>query len=252
MNVIITNFGDDSIALIQWAYEQKLEELHILSVDTGWEASTWHQRIQDSAQWVKTLGIKHEHLQPQATFPENVMARQRFPNKKFHWCPSFVKGLAILDWLEMHDESYEATILLANRKDMVPGSLLEEFIEEHEHYDDRKVWHPLYALTEIQRNQLITKTPLAVLNHRSLECQPCIYNSANDFQSLSDEDCERVVKLEDIIKAPMFHPMDHQNAQNVAEIRAQALKEKTDNHHANQDFYKAFASSCSWSYGCGL
>jgi hypothetical protein len=251
MNVIITNFGDDSIALIQWAHELHLEDVRVLSVSTGWEADSWQARIQIGHQWITSLGFTHEHLKPQATFSENVLARKRFPSKKFHWCPSFLKGLAILDCLEKYDEEYEATILLANRSDMVKNNIIEEFIEEHEHYDDRRVWMPLHNTCRKQRDQLIQKTPFQPLNHRSLECQPCIYNTIKDFQQLSDNDCQRVVKLEEKIGAPMFFPEDYEGAKSVSEIRAMFLK-KEDNNTSTHSYYKGFSSSCSWSYGCGL
>jgi 3'-phosphoadenosine 5'-phosphosulfate sulfotransferase (PAPS reductase)/FAD synthetase len=251
MNVIITNFGDDSIALIQWAYEHRLENVYVLSVATGWEADSWQTRIQTGHQWIMSLGFNHQHIPAQATFSENILARQRFPSKKFHWCPSFLKGLAILDWLEKYDDAYDATILLANRSDMVKNSAVKEFIEEHEHYDDRKVWMPLHNTCLKKRDQLIEATPFQPLNHRSLECQPCIYNTTKDFQQLSDNDCQRVVKLEKKIGAPMFFPEDYDGAKNVAEIKEMALK-KEGKDQSTHSYYKGFSSSCSWSYGCGL
>ena len=55
MHVIIANFSDDSIALIQWASKQNLSNLHILYVDTSWAASNWQQRVLLVQDWLNQL-----------------------------------------------------------------------------------------------------------------------------------------------------------------------------------------------------
>ncbi len=72
MNVIISNFGDDSIALIHWAYTHKLKNVYVLSVATGWEATSWQNRIHKGHLWITSLGFTHEHLKPKANFSENI------------------------------------------------------------------------------------------------------------------------------------------------------------------------------------
>ncbi|MFZ9036330.1 MAG: hypothetical protein ACO2ZM_09500, partial [Francisellaceae bacterium] len=190
MFCIIANFGDDSIALIQWAYEKKLKDVTVLSVDTGWQAQSWKKRLDCALQWLDSLNFKHIHLPAEHDMKKLVETRGQFPSQKFHWCAGFLKGITILNWLETHDEDYEATILLPNRRDMTKTSTdLMEYVEESERYDDRRLWYPLYQHSKHQRDELIKKTPFKTpLNHRSLECQPCIHTTSADTATFAIAD----------------------------------------------------------------
>ena len=253
MYIIVTNFGDDSVALIEWAHNKKLDDVVILSVETGWEDKNWNNRIVKAKKWINDLNFHHNHLHPKAMFNDNIIARKKFPSKKFHWCPSFVKGIVLLDWLDENDPNGSSTIMLPHRNSMTKSQIIEEYIEEHEHYDDRRVWFPLFNISEEKRNQLLSNTPFPPLNHRSLECQPCIYSSHDDLKNMSYDDALKAKKLEDKIKSSMFNPHDYEGANNVLEIREKllsgAIKIKT---HQNRSYYDEFSMSCSWSYGCGL
>lgn len=239
MHCIIANFGDDSVALIQHTYELGLENVVVLSVDTGWQASAWQARVDSARSWVQTLGFQSVHLRPEHDFSALVKARKQFPSQQFHWCAGFLKGMAILNWLEVHDEDLEAIVLLANRRTMskaqadLPNSILES-----ERYDDREVHYLLAGCDEDRRNNLIAKTPFKIpLNHRSLECQPCIHLTKRDVVTLSADDIKRTFDLEHEIEQSMFD-------KNFVEYLK--ILEK------NTNYYDEFAKTCSWDYGCGL
>ena len=239
MHCIISNFGDDSIALIQWAYDNQLDSLVVLSVDTGWQASSWHTRLKQAQKWLNTLGVTHHHLKNEHGFAELVQARKQFPSQQFHWCAGFLKGIVLLNWLEHNDEDGEATILLANRRDMSKlQSDLPEKIAESERFDDREVYYPLANFCRTQRDALITKTPFKKpLNHRSLECQPCTHLTQRDIPNLSDEDINKVTSLENSIDQNMFQ---------------HGFKEHCRLIQKNTNYYDEFAKTCGWDYGCGL
>ncbi len=239
MYCIVANFGDDSIVLIQRAYELSLSDVIVLSVDTGWQASIWQARVDKASSWIKALGFTHYHLKPEHDFSALVKVRKQFPSQQFHWCAGFLKGMAILNWLEKNDENLEAIILLANRRSMSKAQAdLPYEIEESQRYDDRKVRYLLADMGEDERNQLIAKTPFKTpLNHRSLECQPCIHLTQRDVLTFSARDIKRITALEHEIALPMFD-------QDFGEYLS-AIKKNTN-------YYDEFAKTCSWDYGCGL
>ena len=73
-------------------------------------------------------------------------------------------------------------ILLGKYRAKSPALItLPEFIEESEHYGERKVWHPLYDHTQEEIVSLVQRSGLSLLHHRSLECDPCVNNTDADF-----------------------------------------------------------------------
>ncbi|WP_119343140.1 hypothetical protein [Facilibium subflavum] len=239
MHCLIANFGDDSVALIQWAYENKLDDVIVLSVDTGWQASIWQERLDIAHQWIQTLGFTHHHLPAEHDFSALVRARSQFPSQKFHWCAGFLKGITILNWLEENDEDGQAIIALANRRSMSKAQTdLPEYIKESERYDDRRLIYPLAGFDQDMRDALIAKTPFQTpLNHRSLECQPCIHFTRRDNKTLSEADITRIIALEKEIGQTMFD---------------QGFKHFIETIEKNTNYYDEFAKTCSWDYGCGL
>lgn len=55
--IIFASYGNDSIALIQWAYEQNLKNVCVLFSDTGWADPRWLERVSKAEQWVRDLGF---------------------------------------------------------------------------------------------------------------------------------------------------------------------------------------------------
>ena len=41
MNIVFGSGGNDSVALVQWAIEKGLGDLHVAYSDTGWAADFW-------------------------------------------------------------------------------------------------------------------------------------------------------------------------------------------------------------------
>ena len=235
---MIANFGDDSIALIEWLRQKNLDEKAIiLSIKTGWESDDWLKRVELAQQWLKSLGFEHQHLNAENPFDKLVETRGQFPSQQFHWCAGFIKGIALLNTMEDLDEDFEATVVLPHRRNMsLRYADLSEWQTEAERYDHRKVWYPLYQHSVEMRDQLIANTPFKTpLNHRSLECQPCIHHTANDHQRIAVKDIRKVIDLEHTIGQSMF---------------AQSF----DQHRfpASLNYYDEFAKACSWDYGCGL
>lgn len=205
MNIIIANFGNDSIALIEWARQQSLADVFVLSVDTGWAAPGWEKRVALVDRYLKKNNIKHIRLTSEYDFPTLVRERKNFPSIKFHWCASILKGLPILDYLDQVDPGLSATIILAKRRQQASAlQNLPEFEAESHAYGSRKIWYPLYLHTLEQRNQLIAQSGFDLISTRSLECDPCIYNQCRDFKRLDSQRILQVAELEKKVGRTMF------------------------------------------------
>src|SRR3990167_5336990 len=98
MNIIIANFGNDSIALIQWAHEHHLDNVTVIYVETGWAAPEWGKRVEHCQSWLKKLGMNSVTLKPRLSFTDLMQERGQFPTRKFQWCASILKGAVIVNW----------------------------------------------------------------------------------------------------------------------------------------------------------
>ncbi len=58
MYVISSSGGNDSVAMIQWAIEQKLPDVHVTFCDTGWSAPGWMVRIDKVHAYAEAHGMK--------------------------------------------------------------------------------------------------------------------------------------------------------------------------------------------------
>jgi len=90
---VFGNFGNNTIALIQWCVEARLNDVVVVHVETGWAADTWERRVSKAMAYIKESGFDSVLLKPKATFQEMVIDRRHFPSPKFQWCAGFLKGL---------------------------------------------------------------------------------------------------------------------------------------------------------------
>jgi hypothetical protein len=205
MYFIFGNYGDNTIAVIQWAFSQKLTPLTVINVDTKWGATLWQDRVEQGQILARRYGFDTMTLTPSFGFQDLVLDRKSFPTAKYQWCPTFLKALPLLSWLEEHDPQAIGILLLGSRRlDSRARYHLPEFIEESEHYGGRHVWYPLFNSSQEERDQLIKQAGFEVLNQRSLECAPCIHSSLNEIKRLDATKVEQVNQLEGAIKQCMF------------------------------------------------
>ena len=52
MHIIFASYGNDSVALIQWAHERRLTDVTVLYSDTGWAADWWAERVLKAGWWL--------------------------------------------------------------------------------------------------------------------------------------------------------------------------------------------------------
>lgn len=252
MFVIISNYGNESIALIQWAHDQKLKNVTVVNVDTGWSAPCWPAHVQHCKDWVGALGMSPVTLQPKVDFETLMHTQKSFPSRKFSWCANFLKALPLLEWLDSTsvDPLAEATILLARRRASSRVNYdLPEWIEEEEKLGDRKVWHPLYLHDNDSRDDLIHKANFEVMPHRSLECDPCINSNLNDVLRMDLSVIQRTAKLENELNAKLLETVIYQDQENL--FKAIQKLEKSPKLNSFEPT-ELFDMGCGNAFGCGL
>lgn len=243
MNILIANFGNDSIGLIQHAYQQRLPNVFVVSVDTGWGNPLWDERIQKAEAWVKSLGFSWVRLNPKLDFTRLVKAQGEFPSTKFQWCATYLKGDTIRAYLQETDPLKDARVLLARRRGQSPKFKdLPEHVEGSEDFAHRKIWHPLYQADEKSLQDLVAKTPFSWVLHRSLECDPCVNSDAGDVLRLNKDLIERVNRLEIEMKEAFLPDICH-DKKNLKEALPHLKPEKPR---------FLFDMGCGSPYGCGL
>lgn len=243
MNIIVGNYGNGTIALMQWAHQQQLPHVTVLYVDTGWSAARWQPRVTAGQAFAKACGFAAETLPASIDFFSLMQQRQAFPTSTQQWCAGILKGLPLLDWLDQQDPTCEATILIGKtRFSSRINQVLSEYVTDSDYYDGRTLRHPLVHETKTSFEALIQQAGFAVLPHRSLECEPCINATEADFQRMALEDVEKLTTLEQILGKPMFScPI----AETVATAKAQQ-------HPDTERYLEKFDQGCSSPFGCGL
>lgn len=251
-HIIIANYGNDSIALLQWAREAKLADVFVVSVDTGWAAPQWPARVAQCHTWLQQCGFTPIQLKPAMDFAELMHARGEFPTPQFQWCANYLKALPILDWLDdVADPRGEAIIMLATQPNRsLPSKPVMEWLEASEHFGARRLWQPLYQHTLTQRNRLIEQAGFTVLPHRSLECDPCVNSDTNDVLRLADSVLERTAALEHQLSQPMLDSQLYQSQPDLQQAVKQLRQQGKQFTPVEQS--TLFDAGCGSPFGCGM
>jgi len=207
MYFLSSSYGNDSIALIQWAYENGLGDVYVLYVDTGWSHPDWPERVKGGMALAESYGFTTWTVKGQFDFPGIVRMRDGFPNNKYQWCSGMLKGIPLNEFQAFLDPNCEATVIIGKRRaESTKRKDTPEFIESSPYHEGRLVWHPLYMHTDSQRNELVQRAGLEVLPHRSMECCPCVNANRLDLRNTPPERIDAVRELESAIGRTMFKP----------------------------------------------
>lgn len=246
MNVISSSGGNDSVALIQWAYERNLPDVTVAFCNTGWGAPSWENRVTGVHGFASGVcGFKHIKLKS-IGMVTLVRDRKGWPGNGMQFCTTHLKMVPFLEWIDEVDPDRKAVVLIGKRRaESERRANTPEFIESSEVHGGRKVWHPLYGHTDFERNELLGRAGFEVLPHRSLECNPCVNANRSDFLRLTPGEIERVNDLEAEIAKPMFRPKRF----NTVGIHGviQWAKNGRDRGSIEQE-----ESDCASLFGCGL
>lgn len=248
MHIIIGNYGDDSIAVLQWALEQQLDGIVFLAVDTGWAAQRWLQRTEAARQFAQQHGVDTPNLRAPHDMARLVRDRGSYPNRQFQWCAGLLKGLALNEWLDQHDPQGEALLMMGKRRSAsVTQRDLPEYIEHYEVLGERRLWHPLFQHDEADIKALVARSGLAYLGHRSLECEPCIYNTRADLVRMQPVDIQRGCALEAEIGQALLPPTSVGGQQQLHH----AVDWSREQVPGDENYHQVFASGCGASFACG-
>lgn len=135
------------------------------------------------------------------------------------FCTIHLKGIPFLEWIDEQDPERKFVICVAKRRaESRDRANIPEYIEKSEYHGERKVWHPLYAQSNAERDALIERAGFKILPHRSRECSPCINANRRDLQMLPAEDIEKVHALETKLEQTMFRAKGKMGAIGIHEV----------------------------------
>ena len=243
MYLIIGNFGNETIALIEWARQNRLKNVYCLYVDTSWASKSWPKRVTTVVQWLKSINFTPVILTPNISFQALALEQRDFPTPKFASCVSLIKAPTLLAWIEKHDPNAEATLLLAKRRQAARAyAHIFEYIKNSAHYNKRTIWQPLYKHSNAERDTLLQQAGFLRLEHnQSQECFPCIH-CPQQIVALDDPKINQIQALEKKIDQSMFE----QDIISMKQTLARA--DTTPNKHLSE----SLISACGAPFGCGL
>ena len=189
MYVLFCSYGNDSIALIQWAHERGLKDVFCLYSDTGWSVNWWAERVAAGEALAQRYGFTTDRTKSEGML-DLVKRKRGWPGAggQGQFCTAELKVIPALQWLDAKDPNKEATAMTGVRRgESRHRSDAEEHVMESERHGDRELWQPLVRHTDEMRDNLIQRAGFGVLPHRSLECYPCINANIDDIRLLSED-----------------------------------------------------------------
>ena len=216
--VIFVSYGNDSVALIQWAHESELQDVAVVFTDTGWAADGWMERVSRCEEWVKSLGFV-PYRTSSIGFRELARRKKGFPTQRYQWCSLVLKIEPGQRWLEEHDPDARAVCLIGvRREESEARKNFPEWLAKSENHGGRVVIAPFATWAEDERNVLIRRAGFDVLPHRSRECK-CVNSNRTDMRRFTEEDWREIEEVEQEIGKPMYRPHRHMGATGAKEVR---------------------------------
>ncbi len=223
--VIFVSYGNDSIALLQWAHENDLHGVAVVFTDTGWMADGWAARVERGEAWVRSLGFT-PYRTKSIGFRQLAHDKSGFPTQQFQWCSYRLKILPGMQWLEQHDPDARAICLIGVRREESDDRAdFPEYLANSGNHGGRFMLAPFVDWKEKQRNELIRRAGFEVLPHRSRECR-CINSNRQDMRFFTEADWKAIKDLEQEVGNTMFRPHRHMGAKGADQVREWANSER--------------------------
>ena len=249
MNVISASYGNDSKAMIHWAYENDIDNVVVTYIDTGWSGERWREMARDGERWARSLGFETVTITPAVQFQDLIKTKKGFPNQRYQWCSGLLKGVPFLNWMDERDPGNDAAVFVGKRRDESRERASTPCITWSEYHGGRMLVHPLYKHTEADRDALLRRAGFEPLPHRSLECDPCVNANRADLRRMTDADIEKAAALEAEIGRTMFRPARHGGANGIRQVVEWARYSRGQYDPAQEDL---FTAGCGSPFGCGL
>lgn len=195
-NIVFSSCGNDSVATIQWAIENGLPGLIVAYSDTRWASESWAERVNKVRDYVIRHGGRFETIESEG-FAALAKRKKAFPANGMAFCSYELKIKPAMVWLDEIDPEKKAVCYTGvMRIESEARKTWPEVLEQSPNHGGRKLVSPLACMTEIQRNELLSRAGFDVLQHRSKECSPCVNATIKDIQQLSRADLIKVANLE--------------------------------------------------------
>lgn len=238
MNVIFASCGNDSVALIQWAIERALDGMVVAYSDTGWSAQYWPARVAEVEAWVLASGGTFVRPAPRtmAHLVESKKAWPRGGGGKFQFCTLNLKEEPALRWLAENDPDCEAVCYVGiRRSESANRSSFPRRVESSDRHGGRALEAPLVSLCVAERDELIARSPLALLPTKSRECWPCVNANRQELRALDEAAIVRVELIESAAgmnskgnARVMFSPKRHGGAVGIRAVVEHARRGMDD------------------------
>ena len=233
--LIFASYGNDSVALIQWARENNLKDVTVLFSDTGWAATWWADRVEKAEAWVQSLGFKTARTTSMG-LAELVKTKKGWPRQGMQFCTYHLKIEPAKRWLDENDPEKDLVCVVGvRREESQARRAFPQYTEESENHGGRALWAPLANYTEAQRDELIARAGFEPLPHRSMECFPCINSNRADLRLLA-QDPARVQEIATLERdlgytsngkpRTMFRPYRHMGATGIEQVVRWAVAER--------------------------
>lgn len=235
--VIFSSYGNDSVALIQWAHEEGLRDVVVVYSDTGWAAKKWGPRVERMEEWVRTLGYETARTSS-IGFMALAHEKKAFPTQQFQWCSFRLKIEPAMRWLDERDPDKRAVCLVGVRREEGPDRAnYPNFLCRSGSHGERVMIAPLADYTTEKRDELLARAGVDPLPHRSMECSPCVNSNRQDFRAMEEDDIAKAESGEkelNDVHGPtkngkprtLFRPHRHMGAVGVREVVKWAKSER--------------------------
>jgi 3'-phosphoadenosine 5'-phosphosulfate sulfotransferase (PAPS reductase)/FAD synthetase len=151
-NVIFSSYGNDSIALIQFALSINLKNTVVLYSDTQWGDKHWELRVTRAEAWVRARGFATDRI-TSIGMKNLVLQRKGWPRQGIQFCTYELKIAPALEWLERNDPDKKAICLVGiRREESQKRRNFPEFTYNSPSHGGRTLWARLYIT---QKNNVI-------------------------------------------------------------------------------------------------
>lgn len=227
--VIFSSYGNDSVALVQWAYEQGLKDVVVVFSDTGWAAKWWADRVERLEYWVHSLGFWTDRT-TSIGFEGLAREKKAFPTQRYQWCSWRLKIEPAERWLDANDPDCRAVCLVGVRRDESQDRAeFPRFNLVSNSHGGRVMIAPMADWSEEVRDEFILRAGVKPLPHRSMECAPCVNSNKDDLKAMQPEDIDKAEAVEAALNdefgqtrngkpRTLFRPHRHMGAVGVREV----------------------------------
>jgi 3'-phosphoadenosine 5'-phosphosulfate sulfotransferase (PAPS reductase)/FAD synthetase len=194
--VIFSSYGNDSVALIQWAHDQGLKDVVVVFSDTGWAAKWWADRVVQLEYWVHTLGFWTDRT-TSIGFVGLAFEKQAFPTQMYQWCSYRLKIEPGERWLAENDPDGRAVCLVGvRREESQDRADFPRYVLSSNSHGGRVMVAPMAEWSAADRDHFLERAGVTPLPHRSMECSPCINANKEDLRATAEDDIQKAEDVE--------------------------------------------------------